>query len=183
MIIKNGEILAIDHIAHDNTLSGNGTSAKPVGLSKSTKDLIDSKVNKDDFDTYKSSVANQIRDINNTITADESSLESYKETVAANFTAVDKQITDVANDFNDFKNTTQNKFTEVDGTFTNVERQIEALETGKQPVGDYVVTNEFNSYKETVDGKFTTVNERIDATNTNLENNYYDIIITHQDES
>ena len=159
MIIKNGEILAIDHIAHDNTLSGNGTSAKPVGLSQSTKNSINNKVEKTDFETYKSSVANQIRDINNTIAADESSLESYKETVAANFTAVNDRITDVANakqdkgnyvsatNFNDFKNT--------------VEGQIEALETGKQPVGDYVVTNDFNSYKETVDGKFTTVNERI----------------------
>ena len=164
MIIKNGEILAIDHIAHDNTLSGNGTSAKPVGLSQSTKNLIESKVKQTDFDAYKSSVANQIRDINNTITADESSLESYKETVAANFTAVNDRITNVANakqdkgnyvsatNFNDFKNT--------------VEGQIEALETGKQPVGDYVVTNDFNSYKETVDGKFTTVNERI----TNVDN-------------
>lgn len=164
MIIKNGEILAIDHIAHDNTLSGNGTSAKPVGLSQSTKDLIDNKVKKTDFETYKSSAANQISNINTKITTDESNFESYKETVAANFTAVDERITNVANakqdkgnyvsatNFNDFKNT--------------VEGQIDALETGKQPVGDYVVTNDFNSYKETVDGKFTTVNERI----TNVDN-------------
>lgn len=167
MIIKNGEILAIDHIAHDNTLSGNGTSAKPVGLSQSTKDLIDSKVKKTDFETYKSSVANQIRDINNTIAADESNFESYKETVAANFTAVDKRITDV--DAAKVNNTTFEQYqTDVTNNFTAVNKRIDDVSAAK------VDNTTFDDFKGSVNGEIERIDGRIDTTNTNLTDNYYD---------
>ena len=167
MIIKNGEILAIDHIAHDNTLSGNGTSAKPVGLSQSTKDLIDSKVKKTDFETYKSSVANQIRDINNTIAADESNFESYKETVAANFTAVDKRIIDV--DAAKVNNTTFEQYqTDVTNNFTAVNKRIDDVSAAK------VDNTTFDDFKGSVNGEIERIDGRIDTTNTNLTDNYYD---------
>ena len=114
MIVNNGEILAIDHIAHDNTLSGNGTSAKPVGLSQSTNDLIDSKVKKTDFETYKSSAANQISNINTKITTDESNFESYKSSAANQINTINNKIAADEADFNSYKSSAHNEIARVD---------------------------------------------------------------------
>ena len=114
MIVNNGEILAIDHIAHDNTLSGNGTSAKPVGLSQSTNDLIDSKVKKTDFETYKSSAANQISNINTKITIDESNFESYKSSAANQINTINNKIAADEADFNSYKSSAHNEIARVD---------------------------------------------------------------------
>lgn len=215
MIVKNGEILAIDHIAHDNTLSGNGTSAKPVGLSQSTKNLIDSKVKKTDFETYKSSAANQISNINTKITTDESNFESYKTSahneianfkssahdeiarvdasiaavnaakvdnntftqyqteVANSFTAVNKRIDDV--DAAKVDNTTFDNFKgSANGELTGIKQSITDLDNAKQAKGDYVSASDFNNLKSFAHNEIARVDGRIDATNTNLSNNYYD---------
>lgn len=246
MIVKNGEILAIDHIAHDNTLSGNGTSAKPVGLSQSTKDLIDSKVKKTDFETYKSSAANQISNINTKITTDESNFESYKSSahneianfkssahdeiarvdasiaavnaakvdkttftqyqtdVANSFTAVNKRIDDVDaakvnnTTFEQYQTDVTNNFTAVDkriddvdaakvdnttfdnfkgsanGELTDIKQSITDLNNAKQAKGDYVSASDFNNLKSSAHDEIERIDGRIDATNTNLSNNYYD---------
>lgn len=189
MIVKNGEILAIDHIAHDNTLSGNGTSAKPVGLSQSTKDLIDSKVKKTDFETYKSSAANQISNINTKITTDESNFNSYKSSAhneITNFKSsahdeiarVDSDIAAV-NAAKVDKTTFTQYQTDVANSFTAVNKRIDDVDAAKQNKGDYVSASNFNSYKSSAHNEIARVDGRIDATNTNLDNNYYDITETY----
>ena len=203
MIVKNGEILAIDHIAHDNTLSGNGTSAKPVGLSQSTKDLIDSKVKKTDFETYKSSAANQISNINTKITADESNFESYKSSAANQINNINNKIAADEADFNSYKSSAHNEIARIDGSiaavnaakvdkttftqyqtdvannFTAVNKRIDDVDAAKQNKGDYVSASNFESYKSSAHNEIARVDGRIDATNTNLENNYYDITETY----
>ena len=203
MIVKNGEILAIDHIAHDNTLSGNGTSAKPVGLSQSTKDLIDSKVKKTDFETYKSSAANQISNINTKITTDESNFESYKSSAANQINTINNKIAADEADFNSYKSSAHNEIARIDGSiaavnaakvdkttftqyqtdvannFTAVNKRIDDVDAAKQNKGDYVSASNFESYKSSAHNEIARVDGRIDATNTNLENNYYDITETY----
>jgi len=203
MIVKNGEILAIDHIAHDNTLSGNGTSAKPVGLSQSTKDLIDSKVKKTDFETYKSSAANQISNINTKITTDESNFESYKSSAhneiarvdgridAVNAAKVDKTTftqyqTDVANNFTavnkriddvdaaKVSNTTFEQYqVDINNAFTAVDKRINDVDAAKQNKGDYVSASDFNTFKSSAHNEIARVDEKIDTTSDNLRDNYY----------
>jgi hypothetical protein len=46
MIIKNGKVLAINSVKHDDTLKGNGLSGTPLGLSETVKQVIESKQNK-----------------------------------------------------------------------------------------------------------------------------------------
>lgn len=178
MIIKNGEILAIDHIAHDNTLSGNGTSAKPVGLSQSTKELIDSKVKKTDFETYKSSAANQISNINTKITTDESNFETYKASAHDEIARVDGSIAAV-NAAKVDKTTFTQYQTDVANNFTAVNKRIDDVDAAKQDKGEYVSAADFNSYKSSAHDEIARVDGRIDATNTNLDNNYYDITETY----
>ena len=197
MIVKNGEILAIDHIAHDNTLSGNGTSAKPVGLSQSTKDLIDSKVKKTDFETYKSSAANQISNINTKITADESNFESYKSSAANQINNINNKIAADEADFNSYKSSAHNEIARIDGSiaavnaakvdkttftqyqtdvannFTAVNKRIDDVDAAKQNKGDYVSASDFNSYKSSAHNEIARVDEKIDTTSDNLRDNYY----------
>jgi hypothetical protein len=172
MIIKNGEILAIDHIAHDNTLSGNGTSAKPVGLSQSTKDLIDSKVKKTDFETYKSSAANQISNINTKITTDESNFESYKSSAHDEIARIDSSIAAV-NAAKVDKTTFTQYQTDVANNFTAVNKRIDDVDAAKQNKGDYVSASDFNSYKSSAHNEIARVDEKIDTTSDNLRDNYY----------
>ena len=168
MIVKNGEILAIDHIAHDNTLSGNGTSAKPVGLSQSTKDLIDSKVKKTDFETYKSSAANQISNINTKITTDESNFESYKSSAANQINTINNKIAADEADFNSYKTSAHNEIARIDGS-------IAAVNAAK------VDKTTFTQYQTDVANNFTAVNKRIDdvdaakVSNTTFEQYQVDI--------
>lgn len=197
MIVKNGEILAIDHIAHDNTLSGNGTSAKPVGLSQSTKDLIDSKVKKTDFETYKSSAANQISNINTKITTDESNFESYKSSAANQINTINNKIAADEADFNSYKSSAHNEIARIDGSiaavnaakvdkttftqyqtdvannFTAVNKRIDDVDAAKQNKGDYVSASDFNSYKSSAHNEIVRVDEKIDTTSDNLRDNYY----------
>lgn len=197
MIVKNGEILAIDHIAHDNTLSGNGTSAKPVGLSQSTKDLINSKVKKTDFDTYKSSAANQISNINTKITTDESNFESYKSSAANQINTINNKIAADEADFNSYKSSAHNEIARIDGSiaavnaakvdkttftqyqtdvannFTAVNKRIDDVDAAKQNKGDYVSASDFNSYKSSAHNEIARVDEKIDTTSVNLRDNYY----------
>jgi len=172
MIIKNGEILAIDHIAHDNTLSGNGTSAKPVGLSQSTKDLIDSKVKKTDFETYKSSAANQISNINTKITTDESNFESYKSSAHNEIARIDDSIAAV-NAAKVDKTTFTQYQTDVANNFTAVNKKIDDVDAAKQDKGNYVSASDFNSYKSSAHNEIARVDEKIDTTSDNLRDNYY----------
>ena len=197
MIVKNGEILAIDHIAHDNTLSGNGTSAKPVGLSQSTKDLIDSKVKKTDFETYKSSAANQISNINTKITTDESNFESYKSSAANQINTINNKIAADEADFNSYKSSAHNEIARIDGSiaavnaakvdktiftqyqtdvannFTAVNKRIDDVDAAKQNKGDYVSASNFESYKSSAHNEIARVDEKIDTTSDNLRDNYY----------
>ena len=197
MIVKNGEILAIDHIAHDNTLSGNGTSAKPVGLSQSTKDLIDSKVKKTDFETYKSSAANQISNINTKITVDESNFESYKSSAANQINTINNKIAADEADFNSYKSSAHNEIARIDGSiaavnaakvdkttftqyqtdvannFTAVNKRIDDVDAAKQDKGNYVSASDFNSYKSSAHNEIVRVDEKIDTTSDNLRDNYY----------
>ena len=197
MIVKNGEILAIDHIAHDNTLSGNGTSAKPVGLSQSTKDLIDSKVKKTDFETYKSSAANQISNINTKITTDESNFESYKSSAANQINNINNKIAADEADFNSYKSSAHNEIARIDGSiaavnaakvdkttftqyqtdvannFTAVNKRIDDVDAAKQNKGDYVSASNFESYKSSAHNEIARVDEKIDTTSDNLRDNYY----------
>ena len=46
MIIKNGKVLAINSVKHDDTLQGNGLSGDKLGLSQKVRDVIDNKQNK-----------------------------------------------------------------------------------------------------------------------------------------
>lgn len=170
MIIKNGEILAIDHIAHDNTLSGNGTSAKPVGLSQSTKDLIDSKVKKTDFETYKSSAANQISNINTKITTDESNFESYKSSAANQINTINNKIAADEADFNSYKTSAHN---EIANQVSTLNGKITDVANAKQDKGNYVSASDFNSYKSSAHNEIARVDEKIDTTSDNLRDNYY----------
>lgn len=170
MIIKNGEILAIDHIAHDNTLSGNGTSAKPVGLSQSTKDLIDSKVKKTDFETYKSSAANQISNINTKITTDESNFESYKSSAANQINTINNKIAVDEADFNSYKTSAHN---EIANQVSTLNGKITDVANAKQDKGNYVSASDFNSYKSSAHNEIARVDEKIDTTSDNLRDNYY----------
>ena len=46
MIVKNGEIIAIGKVKHDNTLSGTGQPESPLGISETVKQVIENKQNK-----------------------------------------------------------------------------------------------------------------------------------------
>lgn len=46
MIIKNGKVLAINSVKHDDTLKGNGLSGTPLGISETVKQVIENKQNK-----------------------------------------------------------------------------------------------------------------------------------------
>ena len=46
MIIKNGKVLAINSVKHDDTLEGNGLSGTPLKLSQKVRNVIDNKQNK-----------------------------------------------------------------------------------------------------------------------------------------
>ena len=46
MIVKNGEIIAIGKVKHDDTLSGTGISDDKLGLSQKVRDAIGNKQNK-----------------------------------------------------------------------------------------------------------------------------------------
>ena len=46
MIIKNGKVLAINSVKHDDTLEGNGLSGTPLKLSQKVREVIENKQNK-----------------------------------------------------------------------------------------------------------------------------------------